>query len=166
MVRMRYNRAGIERLRTLTGGLLLTDADKAGPLLVELDRVHTRQSRQAFVSEGASTGSVWARLSPRYQAWKRKARPGRKILVFDGETRDRFLMPTNPNHLREYVKPSIYRFGVASEKAWHHENGIGEGTQRLPRRSVLRKTAAQYQEFTKAFVAFYIKRMRQVLRHA
>lgn len=165
MIRMRSNPAGIERLRTRTQAILLSDADKGGPLLIELDRVHSRQARRAFTTQGASTGAAWKPLSPGYAKWKRKVKPGRRILVFNGDMRDRYTMPTNANHIREYVRPFTYRFGVVSEKAWRHETGTGEGRQVLPRRSALTKTAEDYRQFVAQLRTFYLKRVRQVLRH-
>jgi len=165
MVGLRSNPAEFQRLRLMCDSILLSDGDKGGPLLVEMDRVHSRQARKAYTTQGASTGAAWKPLSERYRQYKRKARPGRKILVFNGETRERFTMPTNPNHIREYVKPFTYRFGVASEKAWRAETGTGEGRQVLPRRSVLDKTAADYSQFVEALRTFYLKRIKQVLRH-
>lgn len=165
MVTMRVNQPGIQRLKTLTQALQLDDADKSGPLLIEMDRVHSRQARRAFTTQGGSAGSVWAPLSPRYREWKKKARPGRRILVFDGDMRDRYTMPSNANHIREFVRPFTYRFGVASEKAWRHETGTGVGKQRLPRRSVLHKTSDDIRQFRAALLLFYRKRIRQVTRH-
>jgi hypothetical protein len=163
MVTIQPSPKGIERLRTKVEALRLTPADKAGPLMVEMDRECSRQFRQAFTTEGATSGSRWPDLSPRYAAWKRKVRPGRKILVFSGDTRERFLMPTNSAHVRQFIPPFTYRFGAASEKAWRHEYGVGEGKQRLPVRSVVRKTANDIKSFQRVLATFYIKRLRQVV---
>jgi len=166
MTRMRSQPAGFKRLRTRSQLLILSRADRAGPLLTELDRVHVRQVRQAFSTEGASTGSSWPALSPGYAKWKRRAYPGRRILTRSRDMRNKFEQSSNPGHVRRWLGGLRFGFGVIDEKAWRHENAAGVGHQRLPRRSVIQKTAAQLQEFTRAFIAFYIKRVRQALRHS
>lgn len=45
------------------------------------------QVQRAFDTEGAATGSRWARLSPAYATWKRRHFPGRKILERSGRLR-------------------------------------------------------------------------------
>lgn len=166
MAGMRPNPAGFARLRTLTEALSLSEADKRGPLLVEMGREHVRQVTRAYTTEGASTGAAWARLSPGYARWKAKAYPGRKILVRTRDTRARFEQPSNPAHIREFIPPFSYQFGAASNVQAAHEYGVGSPGQRLPVRRLLRKTQADLAAFRKVLVQFYIKRVRQVLRHA
>lgn len=166
MVRMRSNPAGFERMRTLTEGLILTDADKAGPLMVEMDKEQVRQVTRAYTSEGVTSGGAWARLSPGYARWKSRAYPGRKILVRTRETRERFTQPSNPAHIRQFLPPFSYQFGAVSGVQAAHEYGIGSPGQRLPVRRILRKTQADLAAFQKVLVDFYIKRVRQILRHA
>lgn len=164
--RMRSNTAGFKRLRTRTEALLLSDADKAGPLLVEMDRENVRQVTKAYTTEGESSGGFWARLSPGYARWKRVAYPGRKILVRTRETRTRFTSPSNPAHIRRFLRPFSYVFGAFSAVQAAHEYGIGDPGQRLPVRPVMRKTPADLAAFRKALLAFYVKRLRQIYRHA
>lgn len=164
--RMRPNPAGITRLRTLVQAARLDDSDKAGPLLIEMSREHVRQVTQAYTSEGAASGSVWARLAPGYAAWKSKRFPGRKILVRTGETRARFTKPGNPAFIRMFLKPWRYQFGAVSAVQTAHEYGIGSPGQRLPVRSILRKTPANIAAFQKVLVLFCVKRLRQIYRHA
>lgn len=165
MVRMQSNPAEFQRLRMRTEALMLSEADKRGPLLVEMDRTHVRQVTKAYTTEGASTGRAWERLSPGYAKWKRRHFPGRKILVLTRDTRERFTQPTNAAHIREFKTPFTYIFGALSEKQWRHETGTGTGRQRLPVRSVLTKTQADYAAFVTTLRVFYQKRVRQVLRH-
>lgn len=165
MVKMTSNPSEFKRLRARTEALLLTDADKSGPLMVEMDREHVRQVTKAYTTEGATTQGGWPRLSPRYAAWKRKAFPGRKILVRSGETRARFTRPNHPGHYRAFIRPFTYLFGADSSVQAKHEYGIGDPGQRLPRRSILTKTAQDIAAFQNALVQFYLKRVRQVLRH-
>lgn len=166
MVRMTSNPSEFKRLRTRVEALSLSDADKRGPLMIEMDREQVRQITRAYTSEGATTGSVWARLSPGYARWKAKAYPGRKILVRTRDTRARFEQPTNPAHIREFIPPWSYIFGAASSVQAAHEYGIGSPGQRLPIRRLLKKTEADLVAFQKTLVTFYIKRVRQVLRYA
>lgn len=164
MVSMRIVPGGFERLRTLMQAVTLTEGDKKGPLLVEMDRTHRRQTVQAFKTEGASTGLAWQKLSPRYAEWKRKVKPGRRILVFSGDMKERYT-GAGANHIRRFIRPFTYAFGVISDKAWRHETGTGEGKQRLPRRSVLHKSAADLREFVETLKQFYVKRLQQATRH-
>jgi hypothetical protein len=165
MVTMRPNPGEFKRLRTRTEALLLSDADKRGPLMVEMDKEHVRQVTRAYTSEGASTQGGWPALSPRYAAWKKKAYPGRRILVRTRETRNRFTQPANPAHVRQFIPPFSYQFGARSAVQTKHEFGIGDPGQKLPRRSILTKTSADLAAFTRTFLQFYTKRVRQVLRH-
>lgn len=166
MVTMRSNSSEFKRFRTRIEALILSDADKSGPLMIVMDREHIRQVRRAYGSEGATTAQgPWPRLSPRYAAWKRKAYPGRRILVRTRETFQKFVQPTSASHIRRFVQPFSYQFGAASEAQWRHENAAGVGGQVLPRRSILAKTANDLQGFNKALLGFWIKRVRQVLRH-
>ncbi len=45
----------------------------------------------AFASEGSASGPKWQRLSPRYGRRKARERPGRRILVYDGDLRRSFI---------------------------------------------------------------------------
>lgn len=166
MVRMRSNMAGFKRLRTLNEAVLLTDADKRGPLMVEMDREHCSQVTRAYTSEGAASGGAWARLAPGYAAWKKKAYPGRRILVRTRNTRNRFTQPSNPAHVRRFIAPFSYAFGAFSSVQAAHEYGIGSPGQRLPVRSILRKTPANLAAFRQVLVQFYIKHVRRVFRYA
>ncbi len=44
-----------------------------------------------FASEGTASGPKWRQLSPRYALRKARERPGRRILVYDGNLRRSFL---------------------------------------------------------------------------
>lgn len=164
MATMRANRGGIERLRSKLAAVQLTDADKAGPLLIVMDQEAVRQNRRMFATEGAFTGTPWAALSPRYAAYKRKVKPGRRKLVFEGDTKDSFLTPTNPNHYRKFVPPFTYLLGATGEKAWRHNTGTGVGKQRLPVRRLNAKTPENIKAFYQAVAGYYIKHVRRVLR--
>lgn len=165
MLTIRTRPEGFDRLRTMMQALVITDNEKRGPLLREMDATHRRQTRAAFTTQGASTGTPWVPLSRRYAAWKRQVRPGKRILVFDGEMRDGHTQASDPSHIRRFIRPFTYAFGIASEKAWRHENGIGVPNQKLPRRSVLQKTAADLRGFVETLVSYYVKRMKQATRH-
>lgn len=166
MVRMRPNPAGITRLRTLVQAANLDESDKRGPLLIEMSREHIRQVTKAYTTEGVASGGAWPRLAPGYAAWKKKAYPQRKILVRTGETRKRFTEPLNAAFIRRFLRPWRYQFGAVSEVQAAHEYGIGSPGQRLPVRSILRKTPADIAAFQKVLVQFMVKRLRQIYRHA
>ena len=166
--RMRVNRDSFKRVRTRIEALQLSDADRSGPLLIELDRENTRQVRRAFASEGSTTGSGrWPRWSPKYAAWReslagRRRSIGRRMLVLTGTMRDKFISPSHGDHVAEWRGGFRYAFGVADDVAYIHMGSAGRS--QMPYRSVIDKTEADRRGFAGVLLNFYRKRIRQVLR--
>ncbi len=174
-VSWRTDHEGIERMRELTEALILTEKDRAGPLRIVMHKEHARQVKQAFQTEGASTGmGKWKGWSPSYAAWRaslpgspsgRRLGPGfgSKILVLGGEMKSKATKVSHPDFVSLFKKPFTYSFGVRDEKAVKHENGPSFG---LPRRSFIQKTPGQLEHFNLELTNFWKKRIRQVLRNA
>lgn len=170
MIVLRPKPEGFKRLRTITEALALDDGDRSGPVLRLLDSVHRKQAREAFTTQGASTGSAWKALNPVYAKWKAKAGYGRQMLRMAKTYRTRephqlfrgFTLASGPGNIARWVGGLRYQFGIADDVAAAHE--FGEGN--LPRRTVIQKTPEQHHDFVAAFVEFWRKRIRQVVRHA
>lgn len=89
-----------------------------------------RTDRQ-FRSEGALLGG-WAALVPWYEAYKERVRPGRRILVFDGDLR-RSMVEPGAEHNINRIGPRRAAFGSDDFKAQFHEYG----TRKMPRRQMI-----------------------------
>jgi len=149
------------RLRSTVDALELSNADKAGPLLREMDLVHVRQVKAAFSGEGATVPTgPWPRLSPRYAAWKRRQVGRKKILRLTDKLFRKATQPGNPDHVRMFTPPFRLSFGFRDEAGFYHQ----EGGIHLPKRSVVDKDAVDLWELREALRTFYVKRMRQVTR--
>lgn len=109
---------------------------RARPALEGMAEHVAGMQRDQFETEGRHYGPGWASLSPRYKAWKMRRRPGRKILVLNGDLR----AAAAPSSARGF---DIYRVtdravtvGVSYTQTpharWHQE-----GTARMPARTVM-----------------------------
>lgn len=106
------------------------------------DAIFREHQVQQFATEGTSGGAKWQSLSAPYEKRKRKFRPGRKILVWDGPLRES-LVNRNPEHISGWYKDAGGKFwitlGSKNRVGPYHEAGGG----RLPRRSMLQMTRPQ-----------------------
>jgi hypothetical protein len=146
--------------------LKISPGDLSGPVLVRFGQLHRSQVKGVFASEGATGASGrWEPLSPRYAAWKRRAFPGRRILVLSGEMKAAFTTPSHPKYVQGFrVAPrgGTFFFGAYDDIAYKHFHGI----KPLPIRDMITKTALQVAEFSKRLVDWYrMERIPQVLRH-
>lgn len=168
MIRMRVNRDGFKRIRTKLEALSLSDADRSGPLLIELDRENIRQVRQAFSTLGASTaGGAWAAWSPDYAKWRGslaglRASVGRRMMILTSTMFGKFTSPSHGEHVAEWRGGLRYAFGARDDVAFIHMGPAGRS--RMPYRTVIDKTQADVRRFASVLVNFYRKRIRQVLR--
>ena len=161
MVKVTVHPERFERLRTKMQAIALTQADRSGPLLRELDREHIRQVRKAFTTEGDSVPSgPWPSLSPRYKKWKLAQVGRKKILRFKDVLFRKATNAGHPDHLRIFTPPFKYGFGFRDEPGHRHE----AGDPPLPRRSLVEKSEADYQRFIAVLTVFWHKRIRQVER--
>ncbi|AMM44474.1 hypothetical protein BARRETLEMON_12 [Arthrobacter phage BarretLemon] len=105
------------------------DAEPAFRAMAEFQTtvVNARQFKQQGTPE---TGGRWAPLSPPYARWKEKRRPGRPILVFDGDLRDSM---TKPNTGIYEIWDKGFVVGTALPYATFHQNG----TPIMPARPII-----------------------------
>ncbi len=112
-----------------------------------------KNERRLFTSQGSSGGSPWKVLTQDYRKWKKKVRPGKKIMVFDGGLRRSLTRATEPS----YVQFSIFSkrgdskivVGTKDVKAaWHGpKSGNPLANPNLPVRDVLAHTGKQIREY-------------------
>lgn len=151
------NRAAFERVRSAADLLTITLGDLQGPILTRVAQVHRSQERRIFASEGTEGRfGRWPALSPDYAKRKKKLRPGRKILVWSGDMKDRFITPSRPENVEEFVPRGLggtFRLGAVSEIAGYHFRGGSS----LPMRDMVTKTREQVLACWQAIVTWYQK---------
>lgn len=113
---------GEERIRRLA--VFLSDLRSFWPLLVP---VVTGWWRRQFETEGEFGGTRWAPLSPAYRAYKQRVRPGKTLLVFDGDLRRAASRPSRSQ------TPTSLSLTIDDPKAVYHQ----EGTGRMPARPIV-----------------------------
>lgn len=162
---MRVRPEAFKRIRTKLQALQLSDGDRQGPVLRVLDTVHSAQVARAFASQGASTGRAWAPWSEPYKAWraKHRGRLGAKIMVLSGTLKEKATSPRHGGHVARWLGGFRYAFGFIDEPGYIHMN-TDAARGKMPLRSALIKTEADRRGFAAAFLNFYRKRIRQVLR--
>lgn len=79
----------------------------------------TVNARQ-FDEQGSVETGKWSPLSPPYGRWKARVRPGRPILVFDGDLRREMTVPGQGVYK---VWRSGMTVGTDIDYAIHHQNG-------------------------------------------
>lgn len=104
--------------------LLISDLRPFWPLVVPL---FIGWIRRQFETEGAFFGRRWLPLSPEYALFKHRVRPGKGILVFDGDLRRAASAP------KRFATARSLTLVVDDPKAeWHQE-----GTPRMPARPLI-----------------------------
>jgi hypothetical protein len=163
--RMRVNGPAFERMRTRTQALMLTDGDRAGPLLRALDTVHAAQVRRAFSSQGASTGLSWSPWSAGYAAWRAKhPRLGKSIMRLTDTLYEKATSVLHGNHIARWMGALRFDFGFIDEPGYIHMN-TEAARGKMPLRSALIKTERDHQEFVDRLVTYWRARIQQALRH-
>lgn len=89
-----------------------------------------------YETQGASTGSRWQMLSPRYDAWKQKHWPGLPIGVLTGATRESLTFPDDVNAVWK-ATPTALEVGTSVP----HASFLQTGTKKMPARPPLRVTS-------------------------
>lgn len=135
---------------------------RAKPVFVGMAEHVAGMQRDQFNTEGQHYGPGWAALSPKYQSWKAKRRPGRKILVFDGNLKAA-AAPTKASGFDIYrVSDKGMEVGVSYAKtpvAQYHQ----EGTKRMRSRPIMGDpTRADQKALTKILHEHLIKGVRGV----
>ncbi len=186
MLDWRTNPYAFDRLREKTDALRVTKGDLAGPILVEMGALHRKQMNDIFRTEGAAgAGGKFVPLNPSYAARKKKLGGRKKILQLTKDMVARFTKPKNPNYFQRYVdrgESGVFEFGARSDVAAAHFHGnpalaapgsrsavakklFGGVAKNLPRRDMITKTQEQVTQFRLLFIAWYHKRVAQVMRH-
>lgn len=133
------------------------NVSRARPVFAAMAEHVAGMQRDQFATEGRHYGPGWALLSPKYEAWKSKRRPGRKILVFDGDLK----AAAAPDQARGF---DIYRVsdkgmevGVSYAKT-PHARYHQEGTTRMRSRPLMvQPTRADQKALTKILHTALVK---------
>ena len=96
----------------------LGDATPAFEAMAQFQK-KTVNARQ-FKEQGSVETGKWSPLSPPYARWKARVRPGRPILVFDGDLKKEM---TTPGQGIYDVWRSGMRVGTDIDYAIYHQNG-------------------------------------------
>jgi phage gpG-like protein len=131
MTVVRFTSAGFEpfNLRLDRFADQLHDAEPAFEAMARYQV--TVVNKRQFTQQGtAETGGRWSALSPAYKAYKERRRPGRPILVFDGDLRDSMTLPNNGVY---EVWHKGFVVGTAVDYAIYHQ----KGTPTMPARPML-----------------------------
>lgn len=133
------------------------NATNTKPVLAAMAEHVAGMQRHQFQTEGRHYGPGWASLSPGYRAWKMKRRPGRKILVFDGDLRSAAAPATARGFDIYKVTDRRMEVGVSDAMTPHakyHQNG----TKHMPARPVMgNPTTADQKALTKILHTALVK---------
>jgi phage gpG-like protein len=92
-------------------------------------QVKTVNARQ-FKEEGTVETGKWAPLSKDYGRWKARVRPGRKLLVFDGDLKRSMTVPGKGIYI---VRSTSMTVGTSVPYAIYHQ----KGTPTMPARPLI-----------------------------
>lgn len=87
-------------------------------------------NRRQFNARGTVETGKWAPLSPLYGRWKARVRPGKPLLVFDGDLRQTMTVPGKGIYI---VRPTSMTVGTAVPYAKYHQ----KGTATMPARKLI-----------------------------
>ena len=114
---------GVERVRGAYASLASAFGDFSPFFESEGTRFRSRMAEH-FYSFGGMVGG-WKPLSPGYAAWKAEQRPGRPIMVFDGDLRRSFLGVGSTGNVTRIYKDRA-EFGSSNPVAAIHQYGGGD----------------------------------------
>jgi phage gpG-like protein len=105
-------------------------------------QVGTVNARQ-FKERGTVETGRWAPLSPLYGRWKARVRPGKPLMVFDGDLKRSMTVPGKGVYI---VRSNMMTVGTAIPYAKYHQ----KGTPTMPARKLIGKPRkADTREFAK-----------------
>jgi phage gpG-like protein len=130
---------------------------RAKPVFAAMAEHVAGMQRDQFQTEGRHYGPGWATLDPKYRKWKEKRRPGRKILVFNGDLKDA-AAPTTARGFDIYrVSDKGMEVGVSYTQT-PHAKFHQEGTAKMrPRTIMARPTKADQKALTKILHTHIVK---------
>lgn len=149
----------------------LDDVERGGgrmrrDLVREVGEFDGKQNEQAFKSEGALSGKAWPALGATapngraYARWKERVRPGRKILVFDGDLR-RSLRNASDRFREVHLRGRTLLLGTSHPVAGYHQDGHSKGY--FPPRPPVRKSKKQKQQLKLSITHVVARRVSNVL---
>lgn len=89
-----------------------------------------------FGGEGVGKSGKWQKLSKKYKKFKSRARPGRKILVFDGTLRGAMTDHKSPHALRIITRDQMAYGTAGLEYASVHQYG-SRSVPIIPKRPII-----------------------------
>ena len=129
----------------------VSDLTDLRPVLEEVVDALIETFRDAFRTEGSSSGSSWAPLSEAYRRAKARRYPGRTILIRRG-TLYSSLVEGGAGGIRE-VRSKYAAIGTAVPYARYHQSG----TSRMPARPIIRVSAEDRNEITRIVHRYLVK---------
>ena len=123
----------------------------ARPAFEAMARYQLGVNERQFKERGTAETGKWAPLSPAYGRWKARVRPGKPLLVFDGDLKKTMTIPGKGIYI---VRPTSMTVGTAVPYAKYHQNG----TPTMPARKLIgepRRTDSR--EFGKILQRFIVE---------
>ncbi len=151
--------------------LMALDAKTMAAIARDIDIQFVKNERRLFATEGASGGPKWITYqSVPYERFKKRVRPGRKLMVFDGDLRKTLTNRNAPGHALSWTlkpRPSVSVGTNDIKAAWHGPKaGNPLANPRLPVRDVLQhtpKTEAKYYASIRRTFKFKKERVERAL---
>lgn len=152
------NRKFLPRIRSCIDALEITARDMQGPVLTRLAQVHRKQEKRIFASEGKEGArGPWPDLSRPYAAFKRRVRGSEHpILVFSGDMKERFILPSRSEYIEravfegrkgDKIERVKFQFGARSQIAVHHFLGSDTIQRSKPGRGKNKKKVKRTKPF-------------------
>lgn len=105
------------------------------PFFQEVQSTMRRFFVRQFKDQGSGKSGSWQRLSDAYGAQKKRQRPGRKILNYDGVLRSALVDHNSPHAMRE-IRDDQFAYGTFGvDYASHHQYGAPKA--KIPRRRII-----------------------------
>lgn len=120
MTVLRLAGAGTDPIHRLLQGYQEAIGDATPAFKAMADYQVKTVNRRQFDEQGSTETGKWSPLSPPYGRWKARVRPGRPILVFDGDLRREMTVPGQGIY---NVWRSGFTVGTNIDYAIHHQNG-------------------------------------------
>ena len=100
--------------------------------------VDAKQNVESFSTEGGKSGEKWSALSEPYATVKRRKVGRKKILVYGGQMRQSLTTRAHSDRIVR-MTGNVIELGTRHHLARYHQ----DGTQRMPSRPPVRKSARQ-----------------------
>lgn len=151
-----YNNQQLKLLRQIVEPLQST----RDVMVRRVDKVYRDLMIGHFSSEGSGISGPWAPLTPRYEAWKKKRFPGRKILQRTGAMRAAFVNKGSGHRAMCVVSENRWWFilGGNSEYARYHQ----KGTPKMKRRPLHDFTPEQNDMMAEALKREMIRQVKHL----